>query len=121
MSSTAFRAWARRLPACARRWPTSGCATAPTPAQPGTTRPRSATGSGRPEATRVRVLVVNAGSSSLKLSVLDGEQRVAEQELRADHTQINADEVAAAVARLGPVEAAGHRIVHGGARYRPPV
>ncbi|HYN50078.1 MAG TPA: acetate/propionate family kinase [Thermoleophilaceae bacterium] len=69
----------------------------------------------------MRVLVVNAGSSSLKLSVLDGESRVSEQELRAERTQIDADEVARAVARLGPVEAVGHRIVHGGPHYREPV
>ena len=69
----------------------------------------------------MRVLVVNAGSSSLKLSVLDGEHRVAAQELHAERTQIDAHEVATAVARFGPVEAVGHRIVHGGARYRGPV
>ncbi len=66
----------------------------------------------------MRVLVVNAGSSSLKLSVIDGEHRVAAHELRAERAQIDADEIATAVARLGPVEAVGHRIVHGGARYR---
>jgi len=66
----------------------------------------------------VRVLVVNAGSSSLKLSVLDGEHRVGAQELRTERTQLDADEVATAVARLEPVDAVGHRIVHGGARYR---
>jgi acetate kinase len=69
----------------------------------------------------MRVLVVNAGSSSLKLSVLDGEHRLEEQELRAERTQIDADQVATAVARLGPVDAVGHRIVHGGASYRGPV
>ena len=69
----------------------------------------------------MRVLVVNAGSSSLKLSVLDGELSVAAQELRADRTQVDSDDVAAAVARLGAVEAVGHRIVHGGARYRQAV
>ncbi len=68
----------------------------------------------------MRVLVVNAGSSSLKLSVLDGEHLVASQELRAERTQIDANEVATAVAGLGRVEAVGHRIVHGGASYRGP-
>jgi acetate kinase len=69
----------------------------------------------------MRVLVVNAGSSSLKLSVLDGERLVASQELRAERTQIDANEVAITVAGLGPVEAVGHRIVHGGPSYRGPV
>jgi len=69
----------------------------------------------------VRVLVVNAGSSSLKLSVVDGEDRIAEHELPAGDAPIDAGEVAAAVAGLGPVEAIGHRIVHGGARYRQAV
>ena len=69
----------------------------------------------------MRVLVVNAGSSSLKLSVVDGDHRVAEEQLPATGTQIDADEIATAVARLEPVDAVGHRIVHGGARYRGPV
>ncbi len=69
----------------------------------------------------MRVLVVNAGSSSLKLSVLDGEERVAEQQLSAARSEIPADEVVRAVSRLGGVDAAGHRIVHGGERYREPV
>jgi len=51
----------------------------------------------------VRVLVVNAGSSSLKLSVLDGEELVDEP----------ADLETAL--RAGP-QAVGHRVVHGGDR-----
>jgi acetate kinase len=69
----------------------------------------------------VRVLVVNAGSSSLRLSVLDGEDVVAAEELRAEGTEIDAGEVATVVARLGPVDAVGHRIVHGGSRFQEPV
>ena len=67
---------------CARRWSTRGCATAPTRASSATTRPTSATGPGRAATparrarrpSAVRVLVVNAGSSSLKLTLL-GERR----------------------------------------------
>jgi acetate kinase len=66
----------------------------------------------------VRVLVVNAGSSSVKLSVLDGERLVAGRELAAERTQIDAEELAGAVSDLGPVDAVGHRIVHGGTRFR---
>jgi acetate kinase len=66
----------------------------------------------------VRVLVVNAGSSSVKLSVLDGEGLVAGRELAAERAQIDAEELAGAAIDLGPVDAVGHRIVHGGARFR---
>jgi acetate kinase len=69
----------------------------------------------------VRVLVVNAGSSSLKLSVLDGERSVAVRELAAPRAQIDGEEVAAAVSELGPVDAVGHRIVHGGSRFHDAV
>lgn len=69
----------------------------------------------------MRVLVANAGSSSLKLSVLDGERLVAARELSAPRVRIDADEVSNAVRALGPVEAVGHRIVHGGTRYRKAV
>ncbi|MCW2666162.1 MAG: Acetate kinase [Frankiales bacterium] len=51
----------------------------------------------------MRVLVVNAGSSSLKLSVLDGERTVGEQ-----------DAVSELLEAAGPVDAVGHRVVHGG-------
>jgi acetate kinase len=69
----------------------------------------------------VRVLVVNAGSSSVKLDVLDGDQRVATRQLDAPGAQIDDDALAAAVEVLGPVDAVGHRIVHGGARFREAV
>jgi acetate kinase len=69
----------------------------------------------------VRVLVVNAGSSSLKLSVIEGTRRVASRELPAPPAQIDAQEVAAAVGELVAVDAVGHRIVHGGALYRDAV
>jgi acetate kinase len=65
----------------------------------------------------MRVLVVNAGSSSLKLSVLDGEQLRDAKELGAAGGKVDSRELAAAVAQLGPVDAIGHRIVHGGTRF----
>jgi acetate kinase len=61
--------------------------------------------------------VVNAGSSSLKLSVLDHDQLCGAHELSDPGSSIDAGQVAAAVHELGPVDAVGHRIVHGGARY----
>lgn len=61
--------------------------------------------------------MVNAGSSSLKLSVLDQDQLAGAQELSAPGAAIDPVQVAAAVRGLGPVDAVGHRIVHGGERY----
>ncbi|MEA2195275.1 MAG: acetate kinase, partial [Solirubrobacteraceae bacterium] len=69
----------------------------------------------------MRVLVVNAGSSSLKLSLLDGRRSVAAQNLPAERGLIDPGDVERAVAGLGAVDAVGHRIVHGGARYRQAV
>jgi acetate kinase len=65
----------------------------------------------------MRVLVVNAGSSSLKLSVLDGGRLCVEKELRAGGGEADSGELAAAVDELGAVDAIGHRIVHGGIRF----
>lgn len=65
----------------------------------------------------MRVLAVNAGSSSLKLSVVDSYDRV-EDEQQIDG---NADPVAALRAfalRAGEVDAVAHRLVHGGAAIR---
>jgi acetate kinase len=65
----------------------------------------------------VRVLVVNAGSSSLKLSVVEDGRRVDDRELAASGAVVDPDQIRPAVDELGPVDAVGHRIVHGGARY----
>ena len=69
----------------------------------------------------MRVLVVNAGSSSLKLSVVDGLERVGTEELAAGRGDLDPDGVGRAVRRLGAVDAVGHRIVHGGERHRAAV
>jgi acetate kinase len=63
----------------------------------------------------MRVLVVNAGSSTLKLSVLDDQDRVLDG-VRLDGHDDDADRraLAAFVARAGALDAVGHRIVHGG-------
>jgi acetate kinase len=68
----------------------------------------------------VRVLVVNAGSSSLKLSLLDGEDAtVAAVELDAPQARVDENELREALRAHGldDADAAGHRIVHGGARF----
>jgi acetate kinase len=69
----------------------------------------------------VRVLVVNAGSSSLKLRVVDAhDETVASADLpRVD--EIGPDHLASALDDLGAVDAAGHRVVHGGREFLAPV
>jgi acetate kinase len=71
----------------------------------------------------LRVLVVNAGSSSVKLSLLgSGDERLADRELAAPRSELDPAELRAALAGgLGDADAVGHRIVHGGERYRAPV
>lgn len=68
------------------------------------------------------VLVVNAGSSSLKLALLDGADEVVgattvERWSGGDET----DAIREFVDGLGRVDAVGHRIVHGGAGLTEPV
>jgi acetate kinase len=71
----------------------------------------------------VRVLVVNAGSSSLKLALLDDNDTVLHAcELQAPHARVDDAELRAALdSPLGGADAVGHRIVHGGERFRNPV
>jgi acetate kinase len=64
----------------------------------------------------VRVLVVNAGSSSLKLRLVG-----ADDELLGARDLEPGGDVAAALAELGEADASGHRVVHGGARFVDPV
>ncbi|HEX9765217.1 MAG TPA: acetate kinase, partial [Nitriliruptorales bacterium] len=69
-----------------------------------------------------RILVVNAGSSSLKLRVLDPDDTlVASADLPAPRGTTDASAVAEAIRGLGPVDAVGHRIVHGGSQFASPV
>jgi acetate kinase len=69
-----------------------------------------------------RILVVNAGSSSLKLRVLDtADLVVATADLPAPRGSTDEGAIAGAIASFGPIGAVGHRIVHGGTRYSGPV
>ena len=70
----------------------------------------------------MRVLVVNAGSSSLKLRVLDAHDRVtAAHDLAAPRGEADALTLRGVLDGLGGVDAVGHRIVHGGTEFVEPV
>ncbi|HEV2377196.1 MAG TPA: acetate/propionate family kinase [Streptosporangiaceae bacterium] len=63
----------------------------------------------------MRILVVNAGSSSLKLRVLDPHDQVTgTADLPAPRGTVDAAALEGALASLGTPDAVGHRIVHGG-------
>jgi acetate kinase len=65
----------------------------------------------------MRILVVNAGSSSLKLSVLDGDELVDTSSMAAAAGRIDEPSIRAVIERNRPLDAVGHRIVHGGTAY----
>jgi acetate kinase len=72
----------------------------------------------------MRILVINAGSSSLKLRVLeDGDVLTASADLSvASDAREDIDvAVAGAISGFGDVDAVGHRIVHGGTEFTGPV
>jgi acetate kinase len=66
----------------------------------------------------VKVLCVNAGSSSLKLALFDGERRISTTQVRGNGRR----ELDDALARLGTFspDAIGHRLVHGGPVHHVP-
>ena len=69
-----------------------------------------------------RILVVNAGSSSLKLRVLGPDDAVdGAADLPAPRGVTDSRELEDAIRAMGPVDAVGHRIVHGGTVYSGPV
>lgn len=66
----------------------------------------------------MRVLVLNAGSSSLKLSVVDDDGRVVvEHDFEAIEGRMDESQLISAIRSMGSVDAVGHRVVHGGPRY----
>ena len=69
------------------------------------------------------ILTVNAGSSSLKLSLVgDGDETLADRELPAPEAQVDPAELERALrGGFGAAEAVAHRIVHGGQRFRAAV
>jgi acetate kinase len=79
----------------------------------------------------MRVLVLNAGSSSLKASVVDEGRAVARATVewgsdatreadRESGVRAALDEVFVAGAPVGSIDAVGHRVVHGGERFAEP-
>jgi acetate kinase len=69
----------------------------------------------------MRVLVVNAGSSSLKLSVIEGDDRTSHSDELPSLTPGADPDFGALLAGYGPIDAVGHRIVHGGSFFAGPV
>ncbi|MCW0213927.1 MAG: acetate/propionate family kinase [Pseudonocardia sp.] len=73
----------------------------------------------------MRVLTVNTGSSSVKIRVLDdcGDEwsLTTAHDIAADRGRPDPEELNRTVAAVGEVDAAAHRIVHGGARFTGPV
>ena len=70
----------------------------------------------------MRVLAVNAGSSSLKLSLLDEDDRLLlSSNLSSSESQLDEEALRAELEPAGPIEAVGHRIVHGGSEFVEPV
>ena len=70
----------------------------------------------------MRVLVVNAGSSSLKLSVIgENDELTLSENLPSPRGSVDADELRRTMERAGSLDAVGHRIVHGGTEFVEPV
>jgi acetate kinase len=70
----------------------------------------------------MRVLVVNAGSSSIKLGVLGPNDEVdAERAIEGWDAGGEAHDLSAFLANAPAIDAVGHRVVHGGADFREPV
>lgn len=67
----------------------------------------------------MRVLVVNSGSSTLKLTLLDDhDQIVGSRELQVEGSRFDPSQLTEALgSSLGKADAVGHRIVHGGKRF----
>ena len=67
--------------------------------------------------TGVRILVVNAGSSSLKLRLLSGDDVLGSADLPADADGFDSAALGQAIDGWPEPEVVGHRIVHGGTRF----
>jgi acetate kinase len=73
----------------------------------------------------MRVLVLNAGSSTLKWTLFDGREHMALRSAAADWDSASApareEQLTATLREFSGFEAVGHRVVHGGTRFREAV
>ncbi len=69
----------------------------------------------------MRVLTVNVGSTSLKLSVLDDDDLLVTNDLPTTPIGWDEGELRALIDQYGTIDAVGHRIVHGGTTFVEPV
>jgi acetate kinase len=70
----------------------------------------------------MRLLVVNAGSSSLKMSVLDEHDKLlGSEEVAEPGGQVDQVALRQVIAHHDPIDAVGHRVVHGGTEFTGPV
>jgi acetate kinase len=66
----------------------------------------------------LRVLVANAGSSSLKLRLLGADDELIDvRDVEVVGGELDGEAVAGALTAMGDADAVGHRIVHGGERF----
>ena len=69
----------------------------------------------------MRVIVVNVGSTTVKLSVASGDERLDDVTLAISGDSLDERDLRRAMAALGRCDAVGHRLVHGGSHFRSPV
>src|SRR5680860_961644 len=97
----------------------SACVIALTRAGPAPTALRPATGPGPTSAGPMRILVLNAGSSSIKLRLLDSNDEVVlARDLGTEG--LKASGALEEAVRDSEAEAVGHRVVHGGSSFSGP-
>ncbi|WP_460855124.1 acetate/propionate family kinase [Nocardiopsis coralliicola] len=69
----------------------------------------------------MQVLIINTGSSSVKLSVLDPrDEEIGRQTVELSGGNLTEEQLHAALSDLPHVDAVGHRVVHGGPDYQGP-
>lgn len=68
----------------------------------------------------MRTLVVNAGSSTLKLGVVEDDEAIWSSEVPREETSGQLGALPDQLGSVGGVDAVGHRIVHGGTRFTAP-
>src|ERR1700722_14347074 len=115
MSSTGYPASARMPRSFGSTWSMRAPGTSNTRISTARTCPKYATGRGQADASSalMRVLVVNAGSSSLKLRVLgDLDEIEATHDVDPWDGEDEADDLAGVLDAMPEFDAVGHRVVH---------